>query len=206
MSDYVFQRGRVYSAMFMKRQEVDEHPELAGVPRVVVIRDLRDTLISLYFSLKFSHPRENRVVDETRDLLQSLGEEEGLLYLIQNRLHRIADLQCSWIGHDLVLRYEELIERPFPTLGTVLIDRLNLPISKAALSRAIRRTHFQQVFRRKLGEEDVKSHGRSGLPGDWCRYFTPEVRRQFAEKFGDVLISTGYEKDLRWVDEPNRLI
>ena len=205
MADYVFQRGRIYSAMFLKRQEVDAHPELAGVPRVVVIRDLRDTLISLYFSLKFSHPRENRIVDETRDLLQSLEEEDGLLYLIENRLRRIADLQSSWMGHDLVLRYEELIERPFATLESALIGRLKLPISKAELSRAIRRTHFQKVFRRKLGEENVKSHGRSGLPGDWRRYFTPEVRRQFAERFGDVLISTGYEKDLRWVDEPERL-
>jgi lipopolysaccharide transport system ATP-binding protein len=200
LADYVFEPGRVYSAMFLTREEVAAHPELTEVPRFVVIRDLRDTLISLYFSLKISHPTGHSLVGATRATLQNLEEEDGLLHLIENRLHRIAALQCSWIGSgDLVLRYEDLVTHPSATLGAALIDRLQLPISRTSLHRAIRRTHFQNVFKRKLGDENVNSHGRTGLPGDWRRHFTPSVRRHFADKFGEVLISTGYERDDQWV-------
>jgi len=55
------------------------------------------------------------------------------------------------------------------------------------------------AFGRKLGEEDITSHGRKGTPGDWKNHFTPALRRQFGEKFGDLLIATGYEKDLAWM-------
>jgi Sulfotransferase domain len=200
LADYVFEPGRIYSAMFLTREEVVAHPELMGTPRFVVIRDLRDTLISLYFSLKITHPDGYSLVEATRVTLQNLTEEEGLLYLIENRLRRIAALQCSWIGYgDLLLRYEDLVTNPLVTLETALVDRLRLPISRPSLRRAIRRTHFQKVFKRKLGDENVNSHGRTGLPGDWRRHFTPEVRRHFAQRFGEVLISTGYERDDQWV-------
>jgi lipopolysaccharide transport system ATP-binding protein len=186
--------------MFLTREEVVAHPELTGAPRFVVIRDLRDTLISLYFSLKLTHPRGHSLVEATRATLQDLTEEEGLVYLIENRLRRIAVLQCSWIGHgDLVLRYEDLVTNPSVTLEAALIDRLRLPISRSSLHRAIRRTHFQKVFKRKLGDENVNSHGRTGLPGDWRRHFTPDVRRHFEHKFGEALIFTGYERDDQWV-------
>jgi Sulfotransferase domain len=200
-ADYVFERGRVYSAVFLTRDELEAHRELDGASRFVVIRDLRDTLISLYFSLKVSHPSGHRLVDTTRETLQDLPEEKGLLYLIENQLHRIAALQSSWIGHDdLVVRYEDLITNPFATLEGALIEQLQLPVSAAALQRAIRRTHFQNVFKRRLGDERIESHGRKGLPGDWRTRFTAEIRRRFAEKFGNVLTATGYEADDRWVE------
>jgi len=187
--------------MFLTRDEVTAHAELEGVSRFVVIRDLRDTLISLYFSLKVSHASGHRLVDSTREMLQDLSEEEGLLHLIENNLSRIAALQTSWLGHDdLVLSYEDLITNPISTLKNALIERLRLPVSVAALERAVRRTHFQKVFRRRLGEEQIESHGRQGLPGDWQARFSPTVRRRFAERYQDVLKVTGYETDDRWVD------
>ena len=124
VADYVFQSGRVYSAMFLTRDEVTAHAELEGVSRFVVIRDLRDTLISLYFSLKVSHASGHRLVDSTREMLQDLSEEEGLLHLIENNLSRIAALQTSWLGHDdLVLSYESPAEGEGP--GAIVLRRLS---------------------------------------------------------------------------------
>ena len=198
--DHAFEPGRIYSSLFLTRDELLSDEELSNAVRFVVIRDLRDTMMSLYFSLKLSHPTGHELVETTRETLQRLPEEEGLLHLIENRLQRIAELQSSWMGHDdLVLRYEDLITNPLPTLESALIDRLRLPLAKRALNRAIRRTHFQTVFKRKLGDEKVDSHGRKGLPGDWRAHFTPEVRRQFVSKFGPALIVTGYEQDDSWV-------
>ena len=51
---------------------------------------------------------------------------------------------------------------------------------------------------RRRGQEDVRSHERKGVAGDWRRHFTDRVTRAFKERFGDLLVATGYEKDLHW--------
>jgi Sulfotransferase domain len=200
LSKHVFEPGRIYRAMFMTREKFLAHPELREIKRFIVIRDLRDTLVSLFFSLKFSHPVGSGVQTERhRVVLEELGTEEGLLHLLHRQLPGAAAMQASWINQgEILLRYEDLLENSFDLLRETFIGRLRLPVSEAALARAIRRRHFEKVFRRKLGVEDIHSHGRKGLPGDWKNHFTPEIRRQFAEKFGALLIETGYEKDLQW--------
>jgi len=58
---------------------------------------------------------------------------------------------------------------------------------------------FEQVSGgRQRGEEDVHSHVRKGVSGDWRQYFTAPVKVAFKERFGDVLIACGYEKDNDW--------
>lgn len=201
-SKHVFESGWVYRAMLMSYEDFLSHDELRGIKRFVVIRDLRDTLVSLYFSLKVSHVLEGQPsVQQERETLSKLETEEGFLHLIHGQLKGAADFQASWLGKDeIVLRYEDLLVNPLLILEDVLIERLEMPVSLAALDRAIRRTHFETVYKRKLGEEDVSSHGRKGVPGDWKNHFTPEIRRQFVAKYGQLLIDTGYEKDWSWAD------
>ena len=188
--------------MFLTREKFLLHPELQDCRRFIVIRDLRDTLVSLYFSIKLSHPHDAQGrAPRHRTELQEIGLEEGLLHLLANELPGAAAMQSSWLGHDdIFLRYEELLADGFPILRELLLDRFALPVSEAVLARAYRRTHFERVYKRKLGEEDVNSHGRKGAPGDWVNHFTPVVRRRFAEMFGALLIGTGYEKDNTWAD------
>lgn len=49
------------------------------------------------------------------------------------------------------------------------------------------------------GREDVTSFYRKGEPGDWRRYFTPNLARWFDETAGKALIELGYERDSDWV-------
>ena len=51
---------------------------------------------------------------------------------------------------------------------------------------------------RKEGEEDVKSHFRKGIAGDWVNHFNEEHRSYFKEKYDDLLIKLGYETDSDW--------
>jgi hypothetical protein len=51
---------------------------------------------------------------------------------------------------------------------------------------------------RKKGEEDVTSHYRKGVPGDWVNHFTPELKAKFKRRFGGLLQKTGYEPDDSW--------
>ena len=124
-----------------------------------------------------------------------------MLYRTDEQLGGSAAVQKSWLNHgEIVLHYEELLEHSYNLLREALIEKLALPITPGALARAIRRTHFQTVFQRKLGQEDVQSHGRKGAPGDWKNHFSPTVRREFQERFGELLISSGYEKDHAWAE------
>ena len=63
----------------------------------MVVRDLRDTLISLYFSLKHSHPLINEGISQARFSLNEISEEEGLLYLMNTSIKDYHQLQLTWL-------------------------------------------------------------------------------------------------------------
>lgn len=206
LETHIFEPGRVYRAMFLSRDVFLAHPELRDIKRFVVIRDLRDTLVSLYFSIKVSHTTSGKTknihhVAQLREVLQGMSEEEGLLYLIDSAFQSAA-IQQSWVNRgEILFRYEEMLLDPILSFRKLFLEQLRLRLSRAAIDRAVRRTHFQNVYGRKLGDEDIASHGRQALPGDWRKHFTPAVKRKFAEKYADLLIDTGYEPDDRWVKE-----
>jgi lipopolysaccharide transport system ATP-binding protein len=200
LAKHVFAPGRVYGAMFMNRDQFLAHPELAEAKRFVVLRDLRDTLVSLYFSLKISHPLEpdGRTARERAVLLEK-DFEDGMRHLMATQLASVARLHRSWAGSgELVLRYEDLILEAEPKLTDLFLNRLQLPLSERTLRRAIRKHSFETRFRRKLGEEDPASHGRQGAPGNWRKHFTPALTAEFAATYGDALIAAGYERDDAW--------
>jgi lipopolysaccharide transport system ATP-binding protein len=206
LEKHVFEPGRVYRAMFLPRDAFFGHPELRDIQRFVVIRDLRDTLVSLYFSIKVSHPTRGKTINlnrlaQLREVLQEMPEEEGLIYLIDNAFH-VPAIQRSWVNRgEILVRYEDMLLDPILSFRKLFREHLCLGLSQTAIDRAVRCTHFQSVYGRKLGEEDVASHGRQALPGDWRNHFAPAVKRRFAEKYADLLIDTGYEQDGRWAKE-----
>ena len=196
-----FPPGLVYPALFLRRDELAQLPPLFHAQRFVVIRDLRDTLVSLYFSVKVSHPINDNVKRD-RPVLESVSKEEGLRYLIPDQLAAVSALQNSWLGHDeRIVRYEDLMADAFTHLHRVFIEEMKLPITPKNLRRAIEATRFEKKYKRKPGTVDLNSHGRQGAPGDWKRHFTPAIAEMVAEKFGQTLIDTGYEKDFRWVEQ-----
>ena len=186
LSQHVFAAGQVYPSMFMTRAEVLSHAELDGCKRFVVIRDLRDTLTALYFSMKLS----TESTEAPFEIILPENDEAGLLQMLDSRIARIAAIQSSWLKQgEIVLHYEELKEKDFDLLRDAFIHRLGLPVSESALSRAIRAAPSER--------------GRRTGALDWRNHFTPKVRERFAEKFGQVLIDAGYERDFAWAHEPS---
>lgn len=51
---------------------------------------------------------------------------------------------------------------------------------------------------RATGTENVKSHYRKGISGDWKNYFTPPVKEAFKDRYGSLLVDLGYADDLDW--------
>jgi hypothetical protein len=191
--------GRIYPTCYVTREQFDSVPLPESWRRFVVIRDLRDTLVSGYFSLRFSHV-DNPWHPEPRTLLAGFDLEDGLLWLLDNWLPDSAAIQHSWLesGEDLI-RYEDLLERDVEILVPLLTRRCPLGLPRSQVRESVLANRFARLTEgRTRGEEDVTSHERKGLAGDWRNYFTDRVTRDFKARYGDLLIATGYEKDLSW--------
>lgn len=192
--------GHVYPALYLPKFLFDNVEGGENCRRFVVIRDLRDTLISGYFSFLHSHATGWDFIRTWRSTLQDMSVEQGLIYLFHGFTEHCAAVQETWIDSaDPVIRYEHLLLNDVEILQEVLIDHCGLPVTPDVLRSKVVESRFENLTGgRKLGEEDRFAHLRKGTPGDWRNHFTPRVTEMFKERFGEVLIRTGYEKDNDW--------
>jgi lipopolysaccharide transport system ATP-binding protein len=196
-------QGKVYPRLYVTREQFEGVELPSRWHRFVVIRDLRDTLVSLYFSYKFSHRRDH-LPDALLyfcELLQTVDAETGLRATMEQWLPTTAvEIQRSWLeAGERLIRYEDLLERDVEILEPLLIDQCELPIAPERLRAAIERTRFDRLTGgRGRGQEDVTSHQRKGIAGDWRNHFSDKLKSEFKERWGDLLIATGYERDLDW--------
>lgn len=164
----------------------------------IVIRDLRDTLVSLYFSLKYSHPILNAKTSNHRTHLMEMPFDESLLYLMNDELWKFSRIQTSWLKErTLLVKYEELIADEIATFQKIT-EHCEINVSKDHLQNVIQRNNFQTRSGRPMGTEDINSHHRKGIAGDWKNHFSPLMIDEFKARFGKTLIQTGYETDLNW--------
>jgi lipopolysaccharide transport system ATP-binding protein len=198
---YPVQRGRVYPTVYMSKQGLDQVMPPEGSRRFVVIRDLRDTLVSAYFSFKSVHPVIPGFSISLRKSLQELDLETGLIHLMDYFLQECARIQLSWLEapEDLVLKYEDLLTNDLSLLEFALIDHCHLPVTREAVREAVLAARFETLTGgRARGCGDLSAHERKGVAGDWRNHFTDKVKRAFKARYGGLLVAAGYEKDLSW--------
>jgi lipopolysaccharide transport system ATP-binding protein len=192
--------GGVYPTVYVTKQQFDR-VRLPGSSRhFVVIRDLRDTLVSAYFSFKVSHPIEESGLAQVRETLQSVSAEEGLLHLIREWLPRCANIQATWLeSGERLIRYEDLLDHDVEILEPLLLDHCRLPIGSDVLRETVRRNRFESLTKnRARGQEDATVHERKGIAGDWRNHFTEPVKKAFKLRYGPLLLATGYERSSDW--------
>ncbi len=190
---------QVYPTLYLTKQQFDSVPLPTDWRRFVVIRDLRDTLVSVYFSLKVSHVVISDTIQGWRERLPHVSQEEGLLLILEEWLHFAAAIQWSWWEADEpLIRYEDLLNNDLEILRRVLLKECELGVPRQRFEEVIYACRFEQVTGRRLGQEDRSAHERKGVAGDWRNHFTPRVVRAFKDRFGGLLMDLGYERDLDW--------
>lgn len=199
--------GAIYSPVYMPTHWFDEQVTPQEHHRyIVIIRDLRDTAVSWYFSMKHSHGKvEDKSSDELildyRQRFQDMSVQDGLAVVIEERMNPMANIQLSWEKtmreRRLFMRYEDLIADEHAAFNR-MFDFAGVRAGEAERKRAIDGESFSRRSGRSRGEEDVSSHYRKGVSGDWQNHFDDRLREMFKEKFGQALITTGYEADLNW--------
>lgn len=76
---------------------------------------------------------------------------------------------------------------PQSTIPTGLLDEILQQASFKRLSGG-----------RRKGDENVHSHYRKGVPGDWKNHFTEQHVRTFKRNYNDLLLKLDYETDPDW--------
>ncbi len=200
--DFSGAAGCIYPAVFMVRDEALSDPAVQTAKRFFIMRDLRDTLISRYFSMRYSHkPDAGGKIEAMRERLRDKTETDGLTEVLNDDgVDKAARIQRSWLGAgEIVLRYEDLIANDVPLLVELFVEKLGLLVTAKEIERVVASQRFDTLYGRKMGEEDVMSHGRKGVAGDWRNHFTRQMAELFHSRYGDLLKDTGYESDAAWV-------
>ncbi|CAN7474547.1 sulfotransferase domain-containing protein [Caballeronia sp. LjRoot34] len=165
----------IYPTVYVTREQFESVTLPENYRKLVIIRDLRDTLISAYSTIRYSHAVINPSLAEWRQRLEASSIEERLLI-------------------QAVFRYEDLLENDLKTLEDTLLRHCEIPLSCDRLREIILHNRFENVAGgREPGEEDQKAHERKGIAGDWRNYFTSLVAEKFDARHGALLAEAGYQ-------------
>jgi SAM-dependent methyltransferase len=191
--------GMIYPTLYITRQEYEAVSVPEPVVAFFVLRDIRDTLVSWYFSQRYSHvDTATEIFAQQRRQLEERSLEEGLRYGMHTFLLKVKRIQTSWIDTGIfTLRYEDLLENPDDTFRSIL-NHCQISIETHQLATILQAFSFEERTGRTRGQEDVTSHHRKGIAGDWQNYLKGDLLAEFKEYFDEVLIQTGYEPNRNW--------
>ncbi len=189
------QAGRFYLGVTLPKESFD----LVRLPeewrRCVVIRDLRDSLVSAYYRIKTLPLTSDSDLNRLCAMLNALDRESGLLYLMNEWLPTCAALQLSWIeAGEQIFHYEDL-RLSDDVLEKLLVERCGLPLERETLRQAIRSSQERKTVLLQHEPFDPLA------PGIWRACFTPRLVEAFKDRYGDLLIGAEYEKDNQWTLE-----
>ncbi|MGF1513560.1 MAG: sulfotransferase domain-containing protein [Elainellaceae cyanobacterium] len=164
-----------------------------------VIRDPRDIVVSWYFSATLTHgTKHNEMLHALREDLKSMPLQEGLMFSI-DKLHYLFESLLSWKQAESlnsrvkVFKYEDLTQGNQLQSFKALFEHCEIPVSELVLQETLNEYSFKKLTKRQVGQEDVSSHLRKGLEGDWTNYFSELVSQKFANVTDNLSTLLGYE-------------
>ncbi len=180
---------------------------------VVLIRDLRDVLISrLYHILLWKSHWDNK-------RLVNLPQEERLLESMKGVIPEldvyVIDYFKSWISgwidraeaypeDTLIIKYEEMKTDLFSVMKRIF-SFYEYKVTDEDIRKVIsKQNRIQKKHRKRELKMNLKLTGRAhstfrkGLTGEWRNEFNQEIKEFIKEHAGDILIKSGYENDLSW--------
>jgi lipopolysaccharide transport system ATP-binding protein len=185
----------VYATYAQFRQVV---PEGGDERSFALMRDPRDAAVSWYFSLLYSHSMEYDTVGDARRKLEQMSEEEGLAQVLREQVPHVVGMQRSWLDAGLrIFRYEALLADQCGVYRQIF-EHCRMAVPEARQRKIVNRFSFRRRTWWRFGRENVRSHFRKGVAGDWKNHFTDELKKLFKAQFGDALVRAGYEKDDNW--------
>lgn len=159
---------------------------------LIMLRDPRDVLTSLYFSNAFSHvppgnPNRKEEFQRRRDRTRTLSIDEFVLSESREWVERYEQF-CRFLKiypNCALLRYESMIS-DFPAWLRQVFKYWGLPLDPQILAKFEQRSDFE------VDKEDIHSHKRQVAAGDHRRKLKPSTVTDLTEQFSEVLQFLGY--------------
>lgn len=172
---------------------VADMPRLKEIKVITQVRDPRDCITSLYFSLKFSHPPPENPAKRAdflkrREEVATLGIDAYALTKIENYKLRMQALRDLETGHDdlLSLRYEDMVLNTQSWLSRIAVF-VDQPLGDTLRNKLRDKLDFT------VPKENVESQKRQVAPGDHKRKLKPETIAAISEQMKDELAFFGYK-------------
>lgn len=158
---------------------------------IIHVRDPRDCLTSLYYSIVFSHPvpegaGREAFIDFRRQVAERTVDEQCL-----RQVRSYAPMFSSYVElaesteNVLVSRYEDMVS-DFEVWLTRLFDFLDVPTTNPLYRDMLEATNFT------VEREDVTRHMRRVVPGDFMHKLHTETIEELNQAFALPLRHFGY--------------
>lgn len=193
-------------------------PQLAVRKPIVIMRDPRDVMVSLYFkkihfdkhlrkgkefsTTRFHHDPSKDTQDDFCDFLKV-----HLVNPDHPRFH-FRQFVNEWVSgkESFVVTYEDCKIDAEKQLRR-MVEFVGKQVSDEKITAAVEKNTFENRTlqrsgkKRKPGEADSGQFERRGVVGDWRNVFNAEAAQVFEQYEGQTLIKLGYESDSHWVSE-----
>ena len=167
--------------------------DAAGVPYIVLYRDLRDVAVSYCFYVRNTpwHPEYEKYT--------TISPQDGLRLFADDTLRDY----MAWIelwkanrnpSHSLMVRYEDLVDDTHGRFRDIAAH-LGLDSDDVTIGRIVADNSFEALSGgRQRGEENTDSFFRKGVRGDWRNHFSDGLAGHYSAILGDFLLDLGYEE------------
>lgn len=167
---------------------------------IVVLRDPRDLVVSLVFSLGFSHVPSS-MTRLLRSPISAASDQDRIrigIYLLTQWADRMRSWGTAPPGRrEYVTNYRRLTGNPKEEFAAIF-RFLGWKIEPRLLNRVVDRHAFEKRTGRHPGDANPFSHLRKGIDGDWRNYFDRELGEDFEATFPQLLADLGCETDSDW--------
>lgn len=169
---------------------------------VVVLRDPRDMLVSWMYSQCYSHDI-NRITSTWRNLMLSIPLRSRIALAVL-RFKVWEETYDSWAGQQndsnfYVTSYENILNRQEKEFAKI-IQFFGWDAIEDDVAKVVSDLSFNKRSGRKQGEENLASHYRKGIIGDWKNHFDQKTGKFFEALYPNLLKKLGYEKSENWYE------
>ena len=176
---------------------------LAATPAdraLIVIRDPRDIVVSLVFSVSLSHSPSAITLllrDPIADATPAHRLQIGMFLLAQWAEYLRSWKNAGSVDNAILIHYESLLTDLAGELRR-LFAFLDWEVPASVVEAVAAGNAFERRSGRRPGDENEFSHRRKGIAGDWRNHFDRNSGELFENAFPGLLTDLGYEVRDDW--------
>ena len=207
--------GEVLCAHYLLNEQIRELINQDDILTIYLYRDPRDAAVSaaVYIKHVLTHHPLHRTFSKLTDAdsvalmlgggvfnLERKIEGSNCTFIDHQGMRYFCESALSWVNEPgvVALRYEELMRDPSKYL-TASLQKAGVEINQLKADAVATKLNFYTFSDGRMrGDENVKSHFRKGIEGDYVNYFSGLHKAICKKRIGQHLIELGYEQNYTW--------